>query len=53
MNAKEKKLVRTITEAMLMLPTEKREFMHGYAEGVIAMSAAKRQSAPQPRDRDG
>lgn len=53
MNAKEKKVARTITEAMLLLPAEKREFMQGYAEGVIAMSAAKRQAEPQPRDRVG
>lgn len=53
MNAKEKEMARSITEAILMLPAEKREFIQGYAEGVIAMSAVKRQADQQPCDRAG
>lgn len=37
MNTDEKKLTQAIAEAVSVLPREKREFMMGYAEGVLAM----------------
>lgn len=47
MGADEKKLGQKITEAVSILPDEKREFILGYAEGVIAMSEAMRQRSTQ------
>lgn len=47
MGADEKKLAQKITEAVSILPDEKREFILGYAEGVIAMSDAIRQRRTQ------
>ena len=38
MNADEKKIVQTIAAAVSVLPAEKREYILGYAEGVIACS---------------
>lgn len=53
MNAKEKEVARAITEAMLILPAEKREFIKGYAEGVIAMGGAIQHEEAQPRKHAG
>lgn len=44
MNRKEKEKGRNVIEALNLLPEEKREFILGYAEGVITMS--KRLRAP-------
>ena len=41
MSAKEKELVKSITEAVSTLPEEKREYLLGYAEGVLAMAERK------------
>ncbi len=38
MSATEKELVKIITEGVSVLPAEKREYILGYAEGVIAMA---------------
>ncbi len=38
MNADEKKIVQTIAAAVSILPDGKREYILGYAEGVIAAS---------------
>ena len=38
MGADEKKLVQAILAAVAVLPEEKREYILGYAEGVIAMA---------------
>ncbi len=46
MGADEKELGKKITEAVSILPDEKREFILGYAEGVIAMASAMREAEP-------
>lgn len=38
MSTKEKEIVRNITEAVSVLPEKKREYILGYAEGVLAMA---------------
>ncbi len=38
MGSDEKKLAQTIVAAVSILPKEKREYILGYAEGVIAMA---------------
>lgn len=38
MKVQEKNQIRRIKEALLILPENKREFILGYAEGVIAMN---------------
>ncbi len=38
MNAEEKKILQTIAAAVSILPDGKREYIRGYAEGVIAAS---------------
>ena len=38
MSQKEKEIVQSITEAVSALPDEKREYILGYAEGVLAMT---------------
>ena len=52
MGAEEKKIAKSITEAVSALPEEKREFILGYAEGVIAMADQLRRSEPRPRAQD-
>ena len=47
MSADEQQLGRIITEAVAILPAEKREYILGYAEGVIAMAEAQRRLAGQ------
>lgn len=47
MEVKEQKVIQTITEAMAALPHEKREFILGYAEGVMAMADRTQQGAAQ------
>lgn len=42
MSANEKEIARSITEAVSILPAEKREYILGYAEGVIAMAEQTR-----------
>ncbi len=37
MNAKEKEVARRLAEAFNSLPDAKKEFLIGYAEGVVAM----------------
>ena len=44
MGADEKKLGQKIAEAVSILPDEKREYILGYAEGVIAMASAMREA---------
>ena len=44
MGADEKKLGQKIVEAISILPDEKREYILGYAEGVIAMASAMREA---------
>lgn len=53
MKANEKETVQNIVKAMLLLPENKREFINGYAEGVIAMGNAARLEDVQPQDRAG
>ena len=52
MSTKEKDLVKSITEAVSTLPEGKREFLLGYAEGVLAMADRTRREDPPPADRD-
>lgn len=47
MGADEKKLGQKITEAVSILPADKREYILGYAEGVIAMAEAFRKNTAQ------
>lgn len=44
MSPKEKEIIQSITKAVDVLPEDKKEFILGYAEGVLAMAA---QRAPQ------
>ena len=52
MSTKEKEIVRNITEAVSILPEKKREYILGYAEGVLAMADRAQPSKPsdQPTD---
>ncbi len=52
MSTKEKEIVRNITEAVSILPEKKREYILGYAEGVLAMADRAQPSEPhdQPSD---
>lgn len=52
MGAEEKKIAQSITEAVSALPEEKREYIIGYAEGVIAMAERLRcrESPPAVRE---
>ncbi len=43
MSEKEKQTVQSIAEAMKKLPEAKREYLIGFAEGVAAMSEARRE----------
>lgn len=52
MGVEEKKIVQSITEAVSALPEEKREYILGYAEGVIAMVDQLRCGDPPPAVRD-
>lgn len=52
MGAEEKRIAKSITEAVSALPEEKREFILGYAEGVIAMADRLRRGDPQPSTQD-
>ena len=47
MGADEKELGKIITEAVAALPDEKREYILGYAEGVLAMADRQRADAVQ------
>ena len=47
MSTKEKEIVRSITEAVSILPEEKREYILGYAEGVLAMAGQMIGGSPQ------
>lgn len=47
MGNEEKKLCQRLAQAVEMLPGEKREFILGYAEGVIAMANELRASNAQ------
>lgn len=38
MSVTEKELVKSITEAVSTLPEKKKEYLLGYAEGVLAMA---------------
>lgn len=42
MSAEEKKIIKRIAEAVCTLPEDKREYMLGYAEGVLAMADQQR-----------
>ncbi len=53
MSTKEKEIARSITEAVSALPEDKREYILGYAEGVLAMADQLRRNDPQPVDRPG
>lgn len=50
MEGDEKMLGQKITEAVSILPDDKREFILGYAEGVIAMADAMRRSSGTVQD---
>lgn len=45
MGEEEKKIAKRITEAVSALPAEKREYILGYAEGVLAMANTGQDSA--------
>lgn len=47
MGTDDKKLGQAITEAVAILSAEKREFILGYAEGVIAMAARQKVDVAQ------
>ena len=47
MGNEEKKLCQRLAQAVEMLPDEKREFILGYAEGVIAMANELRAARDQ------
>ena len=54
MNNDEKKIAGTLTAAFNALPDSKKEFLHGYAEGVAAMTEKKGQAlAAQDRAVEG
>ena len=46
MSAREKEIIQSITKAVATLPEEKREFILGYAEGVLAMADRAQPSEP-------
>lgn len=46
MSTEEKKLIQSITKAVVTLPDDKREFILGYAEGVIAMAGRSGENRP-------
>lgn len=48
MGTDDKKVLQIVTEAMNILPDEKREYIIGYAEGVIAMANRQRDAAERP-----
>lgn len=48
MGTEEKKIAQSITAAVSVLPDEKREFILGYAEGVIAMADRLRSGKSPP-----
>lgn len=52
MSSKEKEIVKSITEAVSTLPEEKREYILGYAEGVLAMADRARRNDQAPAARD-
>lgn len=52
MGAEEKKIAHSITEAVSALPEEKREYILGYAEGVIAMADRLRYGESPPAVQD-
>lgn len=43
MSEKERESVKSITDALKVLPDSKKEFLIGYAEGVAAMAEKQRQ----------
>lgn len=43
MSKKEKEIIQSITKAVATLPEDKREFILGYAEGVLAMAEQHRE----------
>ncbi len=43
MSKKEKEIIQSITKAVATLPEDKREFILGYAEGVLAMAEQQRE----------
>lgn len=47
MNVDEKKIIQTITNAVLIMPDEGRKYILGYAEGVIEMAGALRGAPAQ------
>lgn len=49
MGPEEQEIIRSITETMAALSAEKREFILGYAEGMIAMTNGTRQNGSQDR----
>ena len=51
MKANDVRAVVTIAEAVSVLPEHKREYLMGYAEGVVAMAETRR-IAQQPMTRD-
>ena len=46
MSSEDKRIIKSIIEAVSILPEEKREYILGYAEGVIAMSNCTKATAP-------
>lgn len=52
MGAEEKKIAQSITEAVSALPEDKREYILGYAEGVLAMADRLRCGKSPPTVRE-
>lgn len=50
MGADEKKLAQAILAAVAILPEDKREYILGYAEGVIAMAGRMYGTAERAQD---
>lgn len=48
MSTEDKKVIQSIAQAVNVLPDNKREFILGYAEGVIAMAAAGKPDGTLP-----
>ncbi len=46
MSKEDNEIIQSITKAVATLPEEKREFILGYAEGVLAMAEQRRQLQP-------
>jgi len=48
MSTEDRKVIQSIAQAVNVLPNDKREFILGYAEGVIAMAAVVKTGELRP-----